>query len=132
MNGEVTNKIHLEDIDKHYGSKRVLDNIDLSVLSGELCSLVGPSGCGKSTLLRLILGQEPPTTGQIFIEGKPVSFPEPNRGIVFQRYSLFPHLTVLDNVLLGKRLTHGRWWLPWQNNKEGNELFGTGSFNGCD
>lgn len=118
MNSIKENKIHLEDIEKHYGSKRVLDNIDLSVSSGELCSLVGPSGCGKSTLLRLILGQEPPTTGKIFIEGHPVSFPDPNRGIVFQRYSLFPHLTVLDNVLLGKRLTYGRWWLPWQNNKE--------------
>ncbi len=118
MNGEKINKIHLEDIEKHYGIKRVLDNIDLSVSSGELCSLVGPSGCGKSTLLRLILGQEPPTAGKIFIEGNPVSFPDPNRGIVFQRYSLFPHLTVLDNVLLGKRLTYGRWWLPWQNHKE--------------
>jgi NitT/TauT family transport system ATP-binding protein len=113
-----TNKIHLEDIEKHYGEKRVLDNIDLSVSTGELCALVGPSGCGKSTLLRLILGQEPPTTGHIFIEGQAVGFPQPNRGIVFQRYSLFPHLTVLNNVLLGKRLTQGRWWLPWSNCKD--------------
>ncbi len=118
MNREKVNKIHLENIEKSYGTKRVLDNIDLSVSSGELCSLVGPSGCGKSTMLRLILGQEQPTGGHIFIEGNPVSFPDPNRGIVFQRYSLFPHLTVLDNVLLGKRLTHGRWWLPWQNDKK--------------
>jgi NitT/TauT family transport system ATP-binding protein len=108
-------KIHLEDIEKSYGAKRVLDNIDLSVSKGELCALIGPSGCGKSTLLRLILGQEQPTIGTIFIEGKEVGCPQPNRGIVFQRYSLFPHLTVLDNVLLGKRLTEGRWWLPWPN-----------------
>lgn len=118
INNGKTNKIHLENIEKHYDTKRVLDNIDLSVSSGELCSLVGPSGCGKSTLLRLILGQEQPTKGHIFIEGNPVSFPDPNRGIVFQRYSLFPHLTVLNNVLLGKRLTQGHWWLPWFNNKE--------------
>jgi len=118
MEAAKTNKIHLEDIEKHYGEKRVLDNIDLSVSAGELCALVGPSGCGKSTLLRLILGQEPPTAGHIFIEGQPVGFPQPNRGIVFQRYSLFPHLTVLNNVLLGKRLTQGRWFLPWTNRKD--------------
>lgn len=118
MNARENYKIHLEDIEKHYGPKRVLDNIDLSVAAGELCALVGPSGCGKSTLLRLILGQEQPTVGQIYIEGKPVSFPDPSRGIVFQRYSLFPHLTVLDNVLLGKRLTAGRWWLPWPSKVE--------------
>ncbi len=118
MSSMQTNKIHLEDIEKHYGDKRVLDNIDLSVSAGELCALVGPSGCGKSTLLRLILGQEQPSAGCIYIEGKPVGFPDPNRGIVFQRYSLFPHLTVLDNVLLGKRLSSGCWWLPWPKNKE--------------
>ena len=110
-------KIHLEDIEKCYGEKRVLDNIDLSVSEGELCALIGPSGCGKSTLLRLILGQEQATTGIIHIEGQKVAVPQPNRGIVFQRYSLFPHLTVLDNVLLGKRLSEGRWWLPWKNHK---------------
>ncbi|MDQ7091795.1 MAG: ATP-binding cassette domain-containing protein [Methylococcales bacterium] len=128
-------KIHLEDIEKHYGEKRVLDNIDLSVSSGELCALVGPSGCGKSTLLRLILGQEQPTAGNIFIEGKAVGFPQPNRGIVFQRYSLFPHLSVLDNVLLGKRLFEGRWWLPWAAHKnwldEGYGLFGACQTYGC-
>lgn len=111
-------KIHLEDIVKEYNSKRVLDNIDLSVTSGEFCALVGPSGCGKSTLLRLILGQEQSTQGRIFIEGEPVNFPDPQRGIIFQKYSLYPNFTVLDNVLLGKRLTHARWWLPWPNRKE--------------
>ncbi|MCK5871989.1 MAG: ABC transporter ATP-binding protein, partial [Methylococcales bacterium] len=111
-------KIHLEDIEKCYGEKRVLDNIDLSVSTGELCALVGPSGCGKSTLLRLILGQETPTKGLINIENKAVGFPQPNRGIVFQRYSLFPHLSVLNNVLLGKRFRHGRWWLPWKNRSD--------------
>ncbi|MGR9044505.1 MAG: ABC transporter ATP-binding protein [Gammaproteobacteria bacterium] len=118
MSPRKTKKIYLEDIEKQYGTKRVLDNIDLTVSVGELCALVGPSGCGKSTLLRLILGQEEPTSGQIYIEGRPVRFPDPSRGIVFQKYSLFPHLTVLDNVLLGKRLTHGRWWLPWPSRRE--------------
>jgi NitT/TauT family transport system ATP-binding protein len=106
-------KIHLQDVEKSYGDRRVLDNIDLSVAAGEFCALVGPSGCGKSTLLRLLLGQEQPSKGSILIEGKPVAFPDPTRGIVFQKYSLFPNLTVLGNVLLGKRLQHCRWWLPW-------------------
>ena len=64
--------------------------------------MVGASGCGKSTFLRLLLGQEQPTRGTILFDGKPLpDEPGPDRGVVFQRYSVFPHLTVLDNVLLG-------------------------------
>ncbi len=110
-------KIQIEDVDKNYGTKRVLDNVDLNVTDGEFCALVGPSGCGKSTLLRLILGQEQPTHGRVLIEGQKAGFPDTHRGIVFQKYSLFPHLTVLQNVLLGKNLTNNAWWLPWPKNK---------------
>lgn len=99
--------LHIEDIYKYYGDKLILDNIDLSVREGELCTVVGPSGCGKSTLLRLILGQEQPTEGSLTIDGKPAGFPTPKRGIVYQRYSLYPHLSVLDNVMMGMNLTHG-------------------------
>jgi len=99
--------LHLEDVYKSYGAKRVLDNVDLKVAQGEFCSLVGPSGCGKSTLLRLILGQERATEGQVLIEGKPAGYPDVQRGVVYQRYSLYPHLTVLQNVTLGKRLCAG-------------------------
>jgi NitT/TauT family transport system ATP-binding protein len=104
--------LHLLDLYKSYGDKLILDNIDLSVRAGELCTLVGPSGAGKSTLLRLVLGQELPSAGQLRIDGEPVGFPDPTRGIVFQRYSLFPHLTVLENVALGRNLQAGfleRW-----------------------
>ncbi|MCG6861536.1 MAG: ABC transporter ATP-binding protein [Chromatiaceae bacterium] len=99
--------LHVLDVYKSYGDKLILDNIDLSVKAGELCTLVGPSGSGKSTLLRLVLGQELPTEGQLLIDGEPVGFPDPTRGIVFQRYSLFPHLTVLENVCLGANLAAG-------------------------
>ncbi len=99
------NLLHLEDIHKTYGSKRVLDDIDLSVAAGEFCTVVGPSGCGKSTLLRLILGQEQPDAGEILLRGAAVGLPDLSRGIVYQKYSLFPHLTVLENVLLGKEFT---------------------------
>lgn len=99
--------LYLEDIYKRYGEKAILDDIDLAVASGELITLVGPSGCGKSTLLRLILGQEFPTSGTLLIDGKFPGFPNPERGIVYQKYSLFPHLTVLENVMAGPSLGLG-------------------------
>lgn len=94
----------IRDVHKAYGDKKILNDIDLLVRKGEFCTVVGPSGCGKSTLLRLILGQEDPCSGHIFIDGLPVDLPNTDRGIVYQRYSLFPHLSVLDNVILGKTL----------------------------
>lgn len=110
-------KLHIEDVYKSYSGKVILDNIDLSVAQGELCTLVGPSGCGKSTLLRLVLGQEFPDHGKILIDGEEASYPDTHRGIVYQKYSLYPHLTVLENTLLGLRLKEQQWWLPWRGNK---------------
>jgi len=84
-----------------YGDQIVLERINLEIAAGSFVSIVGPSGCGKSTFLRLILGQERPTRGTILLDG--ASMPEepgPDRGVVFQRYSVFPHLTVLGNVLV--------------------------------
>lgn len=109
--------LHIEDLYKSYGDKVILDNIDLSVASGELCTVVGPSGCGKSTLLRLILGQETQDRGYIHIDSKPAGFPDTRRGIVYQRYSLFPNLTVLDNTLLGFNLRHN-WWQRRRQRKQ--------------
>lgn len=94
----------IEDVYKIYGDKVVLDDIDLGVAAGEIVTVVGPSGCGKSTLLRLILGQEFPTRGSILLEGQPIGFADPTRGVVYQKYSLFRHRTVLGNVLEGPRL----------------------------
>jgi NitT/TauT family transport system ATP-binding protein len=85
-----------------YGDKVVLEHMDLDVEAGSFVSIVGPSGAGKSTLLRIILGQEAPTQGTILLDGEPLA-PEcgPDRGVVFQRYSVFPHLTVLRNTMFG-------------------------------
>ncbi len=101
----------IEDVYKRYparksdrasaGEKTVLNDVDLRVRKGELISVVGPSGCGKSTLLRMVLGSEQPSSGSVLINGKPVGGPGRERGIVFQRYSLFPHLTVRDNIVFG-------------------------------
>ena len=85
-----------------YGEKIVLENINLSLQEGAFVSVVGPSGAGKSTLLRLALGQEAPKRGALTLDGKPLKpEPGPERGIVFQRYSVFPHLKVVDNVIFG-------------------------------
>jgi NitT/TauT family transport system ATP-binding protein len=112
--------LFMQDVYKLYGQKMVLDNIDLSISPHELCSVVGPSGCGKSTLLRLVVGQEQPTQGTVCIDGADVGLPDSSRGIVFQKYSLFPNLRVIDNVMLGRKLMSG--WYEWIfNNKELSE-----------
>ena len=85
-----------------YGSKIVLEQVNLVIDQGAFVSVVGPSGAGKSTFLRLILGQEAPTRGALYLDGqKLVAEPGPGRGVVFQRYSVFPHLTALQNVMFG-------------------------------
>ncbi|NQT49215.1 ATP-binding cassette domain-containing protein [Candidatus Kuenenbacteria bacterium] len=102
--------IYAEDTTKSYGKKVVLGDVDLAVAEGEFVTVVGPSGCGKSTLLRLILGQQRPTSAVRFlIQGNEVRRPDITRGIVYQEYSLFPHLTAIGNVLIGKELSKG-WW----------------------
>jgi NitT/TauT family transport system ATP-binding protein len=102
-------QLDLENVVKVYdssdGPKTVLDGVDLRVTRGEFVALVGPSGCGKSTLLRLILGQEEPTSGTLFLDGEPIGYPDPTRGIVYQQYSLFPNLTVIENIMEGHRLS---------------------------
>jgi NitT/TauT family transport system ATP-binding protein len=99
--------IRFEDVWKEYGDHIVLERITLDVAPRAFIALVGPSGCGKTTFLRLLLGEEAPTRGKILLDGSPLP-PEPDagRGVVFQRYSVFPHLTVLQNVLLGREFQH--------------------------
>jgi NitT/TauT family transport system ATP-binding protein len=94
--------LSLKNVWVEYGEQIVLERINLEVAAGAFLSVVGPSGTGKSTLLRLILGQERPTRGTIRIYGAPLpAEPGPDRGVVFQRYSVFPHLSVLRNILVG-------------------------------
>jgi len=98
--------LHMEDVVVRYYNHKgeiftVLNDIDLKIRSGEFVTLVGPSGSGKSTLLRMILGSEKPTEGKVFFAGAEIQSPDRDRGIVFQKYSLFPHLTVLENLIFG-------------------------------
>lgn len=86
---------------KEYAGQVVLENLSLEIPEHEFVTVVGASGCGKSTFLRMLLGVEKPTRGQFLLDGKPLpDEPGPDRGIVFQRYSLFPHLNVTENLLL--------------------------------
>ena len=96
---------------KSYGDCTVLERVNLDVASGTFVAVVGASGCGKSTFLRILLGQDRPSRGEILVDGAPLpDEPGPERGIVFQRYSVFPHLSVLENAILGLELTRNRWW----------------------
>jgi len=94
--------IEIQHLWKEYGDNVVLERLNLSVQAGEFVSIVGASGCGKSTFLNLMLGTELASKGKILLDGEPLN-PEPGteRGIVFQKYSVFPHMTALENVMLG-------------------------------
>jgi NitT/TauT family transport system ATP-binding protein len=90
---------------KEFGTQTVLENVNLHIDDHEFVTIVGASGCGKTTFLRMLLGVEAPSRGEFLIDGVALaSEPGPDRGIVFQRYSLFPHLTVMENLLLGPEL----------------------------
>jgi len=97
--------VTIQNLEKSYGDNVVLEKINIDIKEGEFCTLVGPSGCGKTTFLKMLLGQEAPTSGTFLLEGKPFpAEPGVERGIVFQRYSVFSHLSVLNNVMLGIEL----------------------------
>ncbi|MDR3671071.1 MAG: ABC transporter ATP-binding protein [Holophaga sp.] len=88
----------VEDVSFAYGSNQVLRHIDLRIGAGEFLCLLGPSGCGKTTLERLLAGLELPASGRITWKGQPVAGPSSERGMVFQDYSLYPWMTLADNI----------------------------------
>ena len=98
-----------ENVWKQYGDQVVLERVNLRVEGNAFVTMVGTSGCGKTTFLKMLRGDEPPTKGRLLLDGAPLDAePGPDRGVVFQRYSVFPHLTVLGNVMLGLELRKAR------------------------
>jgi NitT/TauT family transport system ATP-binding protein len=98
------NIVEVRGLSKFYGGFQALKEIDLDFPEGELISLLGPSGCGKTTLLKMIAGLLEPTAGQVFVKGKAVTGPGPERAFVFQDFALMPWATVLRNVAFGLEL----------------------------
>lgn len=96
--------LQVNNVWKQYDDNIVLERLSTTVNEGEFVTLVGTSGCGKSTFLNMLLGTVQPSRGEILLDGQPIpEEPGPDRGIVFQQYSVFPHMTVLENVMA----THG-------------------------
>lgn len=102
-------KLSVKGVSKYYDGTPVLERVDLDVETGAFCTIVGASGCGKSTFLRMLLSQEHPTRGTIQLDGNDLpEEPTPDRGIVFQKYSVFTHLTVAENLILAQEFQTSR------------------------
>ena len=100
--------LDLININKSFGTTVAVENFNLNIMQGEFVSFLGPSGCGKTTTLRMIAGFELPTSGQISLENRDLTYLPPNKrnvGMVFQSYALFPNMTVADNIGYGLKVT---------------------------
>lgn len=109
MGDPTVTQVTIKHLWKEFDGQIVLENVNLHVDDHEFVTIVGASGCGKTTFLKILLGIESPSRGAFLVDGQaPAAEPGPDRGIVFQRYSLFPHLTVMKNLLLGLELRDSR------------------------
>ncbi len=113
------------------GEIRALENLNLAVKPTEFLCVIGPSGCGKTTLLRLIAGLDYPSNGEIILDGKEVKGPSPDRGMVFQEYSLFPWRTVIKNVTFGLEIKGIDKQERYRIAEEYIELVGLKDFKNC-
>lgn len=124
--------LEVSGLTKHFASSgrvvTALDNVSFSVHKRELLSVIGPSGCGKSTLVRILAGLETPSAGELKVYGETVSGPGPDRGMVFQGYTLFPWQTVKENVMFGPRMAGRPGFAAESEAREWIELVGLSKF----
>ena len=100
-------EIRLQNLTKHFGALRAVEDFTLDIPHGGFIALLGPSGCGKTTTMNMISGLERPTAGEIYFDDRPISRLEPgqrNVGFVFQNYAIFTHMTVYENLAFGLRV----------------------------
>ena len=97
------NILQLRGVEKRFDKTLALQSTQLDVAENDFVTLLGPSGCGKSTMLRIVAGLDHPTAGEVLLDGRKITGPGADRGMVFQSYTLFPWLSVLDNVCFGLR-----------------------------
>jgi NitT/TauT family transport system ATP-binding protein len=114
--------VTVSDVFQSYDNRPILERVNVDVDEGEFIAIVGASGCGKSTFLRLLLAQERPSRGEITIaDAPPAREPGLDRGIVFQRYSVFPHMNVRENIVAGESLRFGWGRFFGDKNKEARQ-----------
>ncbi len=132
---KMNHKLELRNVIKTFNSEegeiKALEDINLNVKPNEFLCIIGPSGCGKTTLLRLIAGLDLPSSGEIILDGKEVKGPSPDRGMVFQEFSLFPWRTVIKNVTLGLKIRGINENEQYRIANEYIELVGLKGFENC-
>jgi NitT/TauT family transport system ATP-binding protein len=94
------------------GRLRVVDDVSYAIGDGDFVAVIGPSGCGKTTMMNMVAGFVAPTEGRVLLDGRPVSGPGPDRGVIFQEYGVFPWLTVRQNIAFGLTLAANRASAP--------------------
>jgi NitT/TauT family transport system ATP-binding protein len=113
------------------GAVTALKDVSFQVYRREFMCVIGPSGCGKSTLIRILAGLEDASEGKVLLDGNPVSGPGPDRGMVFQSYTLFPWLTVKQNVMFGPRMAGQKGGSAESEARQWIDLVGLSRFENC-
>jgi NitT/TauT family transport system ATP-binding protein len=103
-----TSRITFDRVSVDFGRLRVVEDVSYGIHDGEFVSVIGPSGCGKTTMLNMVAGFVQPTAGSVALDGKPITAPGPDRGVIFQEYGVFPWLTVKQNIAFGLKLAANR------------------------